>query len=261
MSLKGWAARARSLWQLYRLCDGLGQVQVFRRLRDAGRAGEPPVEIRLRALSGRPLWVRPGTTDLEVLWDTFVRQYHLPPAEAPPPRLILDLGANVGYTAAHLAALHPRARVLAVELDQANAELARRNLAAFGDRCQVLHAAVWSREGKVVYQGDEEWGYRVAVAPGGPAGRGEAAAVTMEGLLRSLGGERVGYLKMDVEGAEAELFRTGADWLSRVDSLRVELHPENDPRADYAELAPVVRAAGLSCRPCRLHPRCLVGSR
>src|SRR5690349_9651185 len=48
-----------------------------------------------------PLWCRPGTSDDVVFWQVFIdRQYAcVTPRETP--RVILDLGANVGYTTAY----------------------------------------------------------------------------------------------------------------------------------------------------------------
>jgi hypothetical protein len=47
-----------------------------------------------------PLLCRPGTTDIYVLWHTFSDSFHhLPPKPLPDEAVIVDIGANVGYTA------------------------------------------------------------------------------------------------------------------------------------------------------------------
>src|SRR4051794_31478123 len=60
--------------------------------------------IRLRQLGGRAVNCRIGTSDPWVLWDTFYKELQQLPAEVSDPRCIVDLGANVGYTAAYFAA-------------------------------------------------------------------------------------------------------------------------------------------------------------
>jgi FkbM family methyltransferase len=161
--------------------------------------------------------------------------------------VILDLGANVGYTMVDFALRHPTARVIGVELDRDNAVLASRNVAPFGGRCTVLHSAVWTANGTVRYgmgvPPEGEWGYRVG------GGAEEAPAVRVETLLDRLGVGRVAFLKMDIEGAELELFSDGAAWLSRVDALYVEVHSSH--RTPSEALAPVLERAGLRTRP---HP-------
>jgi FkbM family methyltransferase len=210
--------------------------------------------LRLRPLGGREVIVRPGTSDVGTVWGTFARAYHLPPAELEEPRTIWDLGANIGLTMAHFAHLFPRARVLGVELDENNVALARHNVTAWADRCQVIHAAVWGSDGEVHYRG---WpggtsNYQVTGAREGTPVR----AVSLAGLVRERGGP-VDYLKIDVEGAERELLRDGTGWAEEVRCLKVELH------GDYsvAECERDLRRLGFEAWPDPQHWACVVGLR
>lgn len=242
-----------AIWRLrsLRLCSDREAARAFLACRRAGEAGEP-VGIRVRGVPF-PLLCRPGTSDAEVLWETFGEAYHRPPAPVPGAAVILDLGANVGYTAVDLALRHPRASVIAVELDAGNAAVAARNLERLGDRCRLLRAAVWHRDGTVAYGGDEAWGLRV-VPPDDGARRGEAPAIRVETLLDRFDVERAHYLKMDIEGGEAEVLSDGG-WMDRVETLKVEIHPP----ASYASCADALERAGFRTRPCRRHAGCVVG--
>jgi FkbM family methyltransferase len=188
----------------------------------ADRAGssESPRQLRLRALDGQPVLVRPRTSDLSIVWTTFARRYHLPPPEIGAPRTIWDLGANIGLTMAHFACLFPRARVLGIELDERNVALASRNVAPWEDRCEVIHAAVWPTDGEVRYLG---WGgtsnYQVVEGPAGTPVR----ALSLTTLLRERR-ESVDYLKVDIEGAERPLLQNGSEWAPNVRCIKVELH-------------------------------------
>jgi FkbM family methyltransferase len=233
-----------------------------RSLRTFARIARMPAEagmssaarLRLRPLGGREVLVRPGTSDIGTLWGTFARHYHLPPAELGIPGTIWDLGANIGLTMAHFAQLFPRARVLGVELDDDNVALARRNVAAWSDRCQVIHAAVWPSDGEVRYRG---W-------PGGTSnyqvtGTGEGTlvrAVSIAELVREHGGG-VDYLKVDVEGAERELLRDGDGWAEAVRCLKVELHGDYGVQECEADL----RRLGFEARQDPDHWACVVGLR
>ena len=97
-------------------------------------SGGRAVRLKLRQLGGREVLVRPSTSDVDTVWGTFAGAYHRPPAEALEhgPRLVWDLGANIGLTMADLAERHPGARVVGVELDSENAALARLNVALLG---------------------------------------------------------------------------------------------------------------------------------
>lgn len=229
-------------------------LRTFARLgRATGQTGGP-ARLRLRPLGGGEVLVRPGTSDLGTVWGTFARRYHLPPPELGVPGTIWDLGANIGLTMAHFAHLFPRARVLGVELDEDNVALARRNTAGWGDRCEVVHAAVWASDGEVRYRG---W-------PGGTSnyqvtGAGEGTpvrAVSLAGLMREHAGP-VDYLKIDVEGAERELLRDGAGWAEQVRCLKVELHGDYEVQECEADL----RRLGLEAWPDPDHWACVVGMR
>jgi FkbM family methyltransferase len=233
-------------------------LRTFARLARAsdGRTLSAPAlaRLRLRPLGGHEVVVRPGTSDLGTVWGTFARHYHLPPPELGEPGTIWDLGANIGLTMAHFLRLFPRARVVGIELDEDNVALARRNVAAWGDRCQVIHAAVWASGGEVHYRG---W-------PGGTSnyqvtGVGEGKpvrAVTLAGLVGEHGGP-VDYIKVDVEGAERELFRDGTGWADEVRCLKVELH------GDYsvAECQRDLGRLGFEARPDPGHWACVVALR
>ena len=217
------------------------------------------VALRITDLNGETVWCRSGLADLGVVYDTFAGRYHLPPGEARPVRTILDLGANIGLTAAHLATLFPEARILAVELDRDNCELARRNTACFGARVEVLHGAVWSESGEVRYGGLRESGYAIGET-GGRERR--APAFTVEQLIERLGAEEVDYVKMDIEGAEREVLAAGAAWLGRVRTIKVEVHPD---KASFlyrvGDCIEELRRRGFACRPEARHHACVTAVR
>lgn len=243
----------KTVWMVrsLRLCGNRAQARIFRECRRPETTG-PPVELRIRGIP-TPLLCRPGTSDADVLWDTFGEAYHRPPVPLPPDATIVDLGANVGYTAVDLAVRHPAARIFAVELDAGNADLAEHNLAPFGGRCRVLVAAVWSSDGEVVYGGEDAWGLRVVR---GSAGERVAPAMRISTLFRHFALERVDYVKMDIEGAEAEVL-SDAGWLDRVDTLKIEVHPP----ATLESCEQTLRAAGFRVGRDRSHGACVWGAR
>jgi FkbM family methyltransferase len=164
------------------------------------------------------LRVRAATTDAVTMESVFGSAYHLPPQRLRDDAVILDLGANAGYTAAHFATIYPKARVIALELDAANADLARRNLAPFKS-CELVNAAIWIEDGEIEYAGEAEDGF--AIVNGGGARR--APALTIQTLLDQRSIDRADYVKMDIEGAEWPMFQQTA-WLDRIDSIGVEVH-------------------------------------
>ncbi len=59
----------------------------------------------------------------------------------------------------------------------------------------------------------------------------------MADVLSELGNDRIDLLKCDIEGAEAELFKSSASWVGKVGVLAVECHGEFTAQRLIQELA------------------------
>jgi FkbM family methyltransferase len=136
-------------------------------------------------------------------------------------RVIVDLGANVGYSSVFFLNAFPDAFVLAVEPDP-------QNLAPYGDRARLVKAAVWSNPGRLVlsrgaFRNGMEWATQVR-----PAQSDETAdveALDVQSLLQMCPQPVIDILKIDIEGSEAVLFGPGAEgWLKCVRNFCVEIH-------------------------------------
>jgi FkbM family methyltransferase len=252
MSLLEKVSGFRTLSRVFRYED----LMRFRRTRRAGR-GELEY-FRIKQLGGKAVACRPGTTDHQVLIDTFSSLFHLPPESLPANPKILDLGANVGYTAAHFAALFPTATVYAVEMDERNAEMARRNTEQFRPRVSIIHCAVWIENGAMSYGGGEdgEWAYRLDGLGAAP-GLSTVATQTLDTLCETQGIDRIDFLKMDIEGAESRVLREHTNWLGRVQRINLEVH---GPMV-LDEALELLTQHGFECRRHPTHPAAVLGVR
>jgi FkbM family methyltransferase len=216
-------------------------------------------------LLGRDVFLRPGTSDAQVWADTFTGLYHVPPATMPVPGRVLDLGANIGLTAAHYQALWPDAHVVAVEMDAGNASVARLNFDG-----AVHQAAVAARIGQSYYSAvASQDAYTAVGAIAGRAVMGPVVPVqsaTLAGLLRVFGplvegsGAGADFVKMDIEGSEWEVLQhSSSSWAPFVRHLLVELHPvgtlpDNDVVLVRLAIDELVRL-GFHAVPHDRHPR------
>jgi FkbM family methyltransferase len=243
---------------LARIASDMRSLRVLQRLLDddAPQAGRARESVRLRPLGGRSIVVRPGTSDAQVVWDTFLGRYHRPP-EPPRPSdgLIWDLGSNIGLTIADLAVRHPGARILGVEMDPDNAALARVNIAPWGERCDLMTGAVWTHAGPIRYGGSSEQAFGFRIDAG--AGAMTAQATSLDALLERGGGGEVDFVKMDIEGAEREVLRENTAWAAHVRRIKVEVHDPYDVAACVADL----ERLGFRARPDRRHWACAIGTR
>ena len=196
-----------------------------------------------------PLYFRDRSSDSLVIHQVFaLREYEAVAAE-PDVRFILDLGANIGCATFFFLHRYPEARAVVVEPDAGNMAVCRRNLAPFGDRVRYVPAGVWSSSEPMIvergtYRDGAEWSFQVR-----PAKADETPdfyAKTVGDLIAEAGFPRVDLLKMDIEAAEAEVFRGEADWLEKVRTMVIELHGPPCEEAVTAALAGSHRLAERS---------------
>lgn len=179
----------------------------------------PPVgEIRLRLRANRG-------ADTFIHGEVFEHGYydlHLPFK----PDTILDLGANIGLTCVYFARCFPHALIAAVEPMPANLLLLRMNLDLNDVKAEVIAGAIDAVDGQVLMDIEQlDYGYRVLDSCEAGAQRGFAVAgYSVPTVLRRLGWERIGLLKVDIEGHERTLLADCASWIDRVDAICIECH-------------------------------------
>lgn len=141
------------------------------------------------------------------------------------PSAIVDLGANVGYASIAFANMFPRAKVVSVEADSENFRALQRNTASL-QNVTCFHAAIWPTSGRVRIDnpGAMSWSRRVAEVKRDSDDEGSVSAITMSELIEQADIDRVSVLKIDINGAEVNLFSEATDWLEKVDVLIIELH-------------------------------------
>jgi FkbM family methyltransferase len=207
----------------------------------AGVHRPPSIEVKPKNAAHAINMRTRGSSDSEVFGQVFVnKQYEL--TFLPQPRVILDLGANVGYSSAFFLSKYPEAIVLAVEPDPSNYAICCRNLKPFGRRATVICGAVWPEHTKLVLDrgsgGDgREWATRVRQAKQPHTEGIVVDAYDISSLMELCSFDTVDLMKIDVERSELELFSRNTSWLRRVRNLCVELHGRDCEAAFFRALS------------------------
>lgn len=250
--------KTASFWQYRQVFSSFQDVNRFRNVRNGTDGTSVPIEIEVRESASAPLLCRPGTLDAITLWETFHHKYHLPDEDLNCETCVVSLGANVGYTSANMGRLYPRARIVAVEMDADNYALCQKNLAQMGDRCSVLHAAVWTEEGEVQYRRDADVNSFAIDTDGSDGGElVTVPTITLNRLFDQESIETVDYLVMDIEGAESHIFNADLSWTERVNALCVEIHPP----ATFEQIRSALESVGFHCERHSRHWDSILGYR
>ena len=180
-----------------------------------------------------PFFLRLPSSDAWTLEQIFVQQeYRFDVARQPVS--ILDAGANIGLASILLANRFPRARIIAIEPEAGNFALLERNVAPYPN-ITPIRAALWHDNSTVdiVDPGLGHWGFMVRSGMRKPVPGDESVtevpAITVDAIMQKYGLERIDILKMDIEGAEYEVFDDPSRWISKVGALIVELHDRTRP--------------------------------
>jgi FkbM family methyltransferase len=170
-----------------------------------------------------PVYLRLGSSDGFVLEEIFITQVYAPltTAKLGEVRQIVDLGANAGLSVRVWRQRFPDAKVIAVEPDAGNFAICKKN--AGDDHVQLVQACVAAKRGKVYLdRSAEECAFMMTDAP---VGEPVDALPLVEILDQCHAEQAIDILKVDIEGAEREVFANCAGWIGRVRSIMIELHP------------------------------------
>lgn len=208
---------------------------------------ESPVQIRVR------------TSDELVYRNVLLRgeyAFDLPFS----PKVIVDAGANIGTTSIYFAHKYPGAKIVAVEAETSNFEMLIKNVRSY-PQITALKAALWNHDGEIsVSEPDSasgaggKWGFVTHEGKGSDKVR----AITMRTLMREMCIPVIDLAKIDIEGAEQEVFED-PHWLAGLGCLMIELHDRFRPgcteavepalksflRTQRGETTFYVRAGGL----------------
>lgn len=169
------------------------------------------------------LIIRKGTSDMAVFRQIFVaRDYDVQYDRVP--RLIVDGGANVGYSALFFADKFPHAEIFAIEPETSNFKVLEHNVSVCRN-VRSIQKGLWSKSGflRIINKGSGNYSFMtMEVDEGEPY---DVEVITVDEILKRSKHAEIDVLKLDIEGAEKELFSSNYDcWLGKVNMIIIELH-------------------------------------
>jgi FkbM family methyltransferase len=195
-------------------------------------------EIRVE-YKNNPIFLRPSSSDLAVFNQVMVNEEYevlaslaLDTFGTTKVKTIVDLGGNIGLTSVFLANRFPTAQIISVEPDTHNFKYLTKNCAPYRN-IKALNAAVWSSEKQLTidsnFRDGAEWSRSVMSNSESSTTNQLIDAITIKKIMETTDTDNIDILKMDIEGAEAELFLNDPvfpDIMKKTKVLAVEVHEE-----------------------------------
>lgn len=169
--------------------------------------------------------------------------------EAKSGETVIDCGGCWGDSALYFAnAVGPGGRVLTMEFIPTNLDILHKNLAlnpALSPCVTVVDSPVWERSGVTFYSCDNGPGSRVSSTPS-PELDLRSESVSIDDLIERHSISEVGFIKMDIEGAELPALR-GAERTLRRFRPKLAIAVYHSP-ADYYTIPQWLDSLGLGYR-------------
>ena len=174
--------------------------------------------------SSNPVYIRSDTSDTAIFEQMFIEQEYYFNAPDFSPKFIIDGGANVGYSTVFFAIRYPEACIVAVEPEKSNYDMLVRNTNSYKNVIPV-HAAIWHENTFLNIENPADQHVAFRVNNSDASSQGSIQAMTIFDLLELADKKDIDLLKLDIEGAEKELFgANNCEWLESTDILIMELH-------------------------------------
>jgi len=191
-----------------------------------------------------PIFLRWKSSDRLVLEQILYRnESHA--IELNSPKQIIDIGANIGLSSVLYSSLYPGANIVAVEPAIDNVVLLRENTKCYNN-ITVVDKCIWFKDCDLLLENPKGEAYAYQFSDSTDTEVNVEAhltkAITIQSLLNNFNIETIDLMKIDIEGAEYELFSKGDNsWCQRVKWLLIEPHDRFKPGCTDAICAALMK--------------------
>jgi FkbM family methyltransferase len=199
-------------------------IRIFARSRslrltaDMVRQRRPTASLGHLRWSGQDIFYRSGTRDPFVLYQVLYRrgkkaEYYVPPVLRP--KIILDVGSNIGASIIYFHQQFLEANIFGFEPHPDTFRILQKNVGHLR-RVTIFNCGLGAVHERVAVPADKVHfgGFNIRGRfkdRGFPAGPVECEVRRLDDVLREIGITQVDLIKIDCEGAEAEIFSTLPD--------------------------------------------------
>ena len=169
-----------------------------------------------------PVFFRSSKVDYGVFMQVFVHnEYQFKLSFTP--KTIFDFGANIGFASILFTNKFPEAKIWAVEPEENNYQQAKKNLENYKN-VTLIKGAIWNEptEIEIINESADSDAFMVKKSGGN---KSTVRAYTTDEIFQMSGQQTIDLLKIDIEGAEKEVFELGFEnWIEFTKVIVIETH-------------------------------------
>ena len=203
--------------------------------------------LRTIALPNKQLFYFQPRYDQGVLSHFYKEGYFIEDSAGCRVQTIIDGGANIGDETARFHIHHPAAAIVAVEAAERNFSILQKTFAN-NPAVHLIHGAVWPTQTRLQLNAASSMEAFHVTETESPVN--SVAAWTIPAIMENRGWSTIDILKLDIEGAEYEVFtRNYANWIERVRCFIFEV-PDNDRAGTTQQIYRSLNARDYSTYVC-----------
>ena len=173
-----------------------------------------------------PIALRPRTSDLPTFDQVFLGlEYNIDFTFKI--ERIIDAGGNIGLAAIYFANKYPNAKITSVEPEKDNFKMCVKNTKNYNNVTPV-QKALSNSNGEELYIKDSglgSWAFTTVSKREGIPESNKVLTINIEEILNQNNWDIVDIVKIDIEGAEKELFDSNFErWIPKTKCIIIELH-------------------------------------
>lgn len=175
--------------------------------------------------------LRTRTSDVPIYRKVFINaEYEIELSKEP--KVIVDCGGNVGFAAVYFANRYPNATIISIEPEITNLSLLLTNIKPYSNIIPI-HAALWKSNTNVelVDSGKGHWAFSTKESDRRKTMHVDnvISGITVDKIMADYSIDFIDILKIDIEGAEKEVFENVSKWINKVGVIMIELHDQKKP--------------------------------
>ena len=193
----------------------------------------------------KPITIRPYTTDDVTVKSVFYDKSTIDFNIDEDPRFIIDVGANIGLVSAYFAHRFPNALIISLEPEESNFEILKLNAKSYKNIVPIQKALWYTNTTINIFSTDEGNGgfvatdkkynsdtsrnmsenYSLNIQPKNSI----VGTITIESIMGDYNIDFLDIVKIDIEGAEKDIFDNCNGWIEKVGLMITELHEWKRP--------------------------------